>query len=181
MPKPTIGLDCTYMDPPGVVRRKSILHKMFTHFHLVYPSPVSTFAAGTQNQALSFSSVAKCTIQESIGLVHPFRGVITLTSPTRVHPLTVIHPLTYVSPSKVTINCIYMVFLLSNRWGQVLIPPADAQMRLVSMLYSYPRQNFGSTSPLFSRYTSCQRRVRIRRTKGGDAETLSQTGADHGN
>jgi hypothetical protein len=29
-------------------------------------------------------------------------------------------------------------------------------MRLVSMLRSYPRQNFGSTSPLFSRYTSCK-------------------------
>ena len=64
---------------------------------------------------MSFSSLAKCTVQESIGLVYPFRGVITLTSPSRVHPLMVIHPLTYVSVSNVTINCIYMVFLLSNR------------------------------------------------------------------
>jgi hypothetical protein len=76
----------TMVDPPGVVRRKSILHKMFTHFHLVYPSLVSTFAAGTQNKAMSFRSLAKCTVQESNGLVHPFRGVITLTSLARVHP-----------------------------------------------------------------------------------------------
>jgi hypothetical protein len=64
---------------------------------------------------MSFSSLVQCTVQESIGLVHPFRGVITLTSQARVQPLTVIHPLTYVSASNVTINCIYMVFLLSNR------------------------------------------------------------------
>ena len=38
-------------------------------------------------------------------------------------------------------------------------------MRLVSMLYSYPRQNFGSTSPLFSKYMFCQG-VCIRRTTG---------------
>ena len=31
----------TMVDPPGVVRCKSILHKMFTHFHLVYPSPLA--------------------------------------------------------------------------------------------------------------------------------------------
>jgi hypothetical protein len=38
--------------------------------------------------------------------------------------------------------------------GWVLIAPEDAYMRLASMLRSSPRQNFGSTTPLFSRYTS---------------------------
>jgi hypothetical protein len=39
----------TMVDPPGIVRRKSILQKMFTHVVLVLPFPICTFAAGTQN------------------------------------------------------------------------------------------------------------------------------------
>ena len=54
-------------------------------------------------------------------------------------------------------------------------------MRLVSMLYSYPRQNFGSTSLLFSKYMSCQGECVSGEQQGDDAETLSQIRADHGN
>jgi hypothetical protein len=34
-------------------------------------------------------------------------------------------------------------------------------MGLVSMVYSDPRYNFGSTSPLFSKYTSCRESVHL--------------------
>jgi len=54
-------------------------------------------------------------------------------------------------------------------------------MRLASMVRSYPRQNFGSTSPLFSRYTSWQGDCVSGEQRGGGAETLSRTGAGHGN
>ena len=54
-------------------------------------------------------------------------------------------------------------------------------MRLVSMFYSYPRQNFGSTSPLFSKYTSYEEECVSGEQQGGDAETLSGIGVEHGN
>jgi len=54
-------------------------------------------------------------------------------------------------------------------------------MRLVSMLYSYPRQNFGSTSPLFSKYTSRQGDCVSGEKQGDDVETLSRIGVDHEN
>ena len=49
------------------------------------------------------------------------------------------------------------------------------------MLYSDPRQNFGSTSPLFSRYTSWKGECVSEEQQGGGAKTLSQIGAEHGN
>jgi hypothetical protein len=63
----------------------------------------------------SIRTPAKCMVQESLGLLPPFSAEITLTFVSRVHPLTVIHPLTEISTSNVTINCIYTMFLLSNR------------------------------------------------------------------
>jgi hypothetical protein len=103
------------VDPPGVVRRKPILVQMYTHDFLVLHSPVTTLAAGTQSHFRVFSGLAKCTLQETLGLVHPFNASITLTCPARVHPLTVLHPLAYITSPQVTINYIYAVSLLSNR------------------------------------------------------------------
>ena len=102
-------------DLPGIVCRKSILPKMFPHDLLRLSFPVCTFAAGTANFTRSFSSHAKCPFQESIGLVDPLIGDLTLTCVARVHPLTVLHPLTYIAVSNININCIYTMFLLSNR------------------------------------------------------------------
>jgi hypothetical protein len=48
------------------------------------------------------------------------------------------------------------------------------------MVYSHPTQNFGSTSPLFSRYTSWLGECVSREQQGGDAETLSRIGVDQG-
>jgi hypothetical protein len=45
-------------------------------------------------------------------------------------------------------------------------------MRLVSMLYSYLRQNFDSTSLLFSKYTSWQGDYVSGEQQGDDAETI---------
>jgi hypothetical protein len=49
------------------------------------------------------------------------------------------------------------------------------------MGYSEPRQNFGSTSPLFSRYTSRRGECVSEEQHGGEAETLSRIRADYGN
>jgi hypothetical protein len=54
-------------------------------------------------------------------------------------------------------------------------------MGLVFMLYSYLRQNFGSTSPLFSRYTSWKGDCVPGEQQEGEAETMSQIREDHGN
>jgi hypothetical protein len=54
-------------------------------------------------------------------------------------------------------------------------------MGLVSMLYSYLRQNFGSTSSLFSKYTSWKGDCVSREQQGDAAETLSRIGVEHGN
>ena len=54
-------------------------------------------------------------------------------------------------------------------------------MGLVSMLYSYLRQNFRSTTPLFSKYMSSQGECVFGEQQGDDAKTLSWIGADHGN
>jgi hypothetical protein len=43
------------------------------------------------------------------------------------------------------------------------------------------RQNFGSTSPLFSKYTSWKRDCVPGEQQECEAETLSQIEADHGN
>jgi len=102
----------TMVDPPGIVCRKSILPKMFPHDLLRLSFPVCTFAAGTANFTRSFSSHAKCPFQESIGLVDPFIGDLTLTCVACVHPLMVLHPLTYIAASNININT---TFLLSNR------------------------------------------------------------------
>jgi len=48
------------------------------------------------------------------------------------------------------------------------------------MGYSEPRQNFGSTSPLFSRYTSRRGERVSGEQHGGEAETLSRIRADYG-
>jgi hypothetical protein len=54
-------------------------------------------------------------------------------------------------------------------------------MGLVSMVYSDPRQSFGSTSPLFSGYTiSLTARV-FGEQRGCVAEILSWIGVDHRN
>ena len=54
-------------------------------------------------------------------------------------------------------------------------------MGLVSMVYSDLRQNFGSTSVLFSGYTiSLSGRV-FGEQRGGAAEILSQIRVNHGN
>jgi hypothetical protein len=81
----------------------------------VLHSPVTTFVAGTQSHFRVFSGLAKCTLQETLGLGHPFIAGITLTCPACVHPPMVLHPLAYITSPKVTINCIYAVSLLSNR------------------------------------------------------------------
>jgi hypothetical protein len=39
----------------------------------------------------------------------------------------------------------------------ILIPPEDVQIGYVLHALPEPRKNFGSTSPLFSRYTSQQK------------------------
>jgi hypothetical protein len=39
----------TMVDPPGIVRRESILHKMFSHVVRILHFPVCTFVVGTQN------------------------------------------------------------------------------------------------------------------------------------
>ena len=49
------------------------------------------------------------------------------------------------------------------------------------MLYSDPRQNFGSTSLLFSRYTSWKEECVFGEQQGGGAETLSWIESEHGN
>jgi len=49
------------------------------------------------------------------------------------------------------------------------------------MLRSYPRQNFGSTSPMFSQYTSCKEVCVFGEQWGGAAEILARIGAEHGN
>jgi len=49
------------------------------------------------------------------------------------------------------------------------------------MVHYHPRQNFGSTSPLFSKYTSRKGDCVSGEQRGGDAETLSRMGVDHGN
>ena len=51
-----------------------------------------------------------------------------------------------------------------------------------SPFYPVPRQNFGSTSPLFSRYTSRQIAERMCSGEqwGGATEILSQNGVEHG-
>jgi len=54
-------------------------------------------------------------------------------------------------------------------------------MVLVPMVWSYPKQNFGSTSPLFSKYTSRQGDCVSGEQQEGTVETLSRIGADHGN
>jgi hypothetical protein len=54
-------------------------------------------------------------------------------------------------------------------------------MGLVSMLYSYPRQNFDITFPQFSRYTFQKGDCVPGEQQEGEAETLSHIGADHGN
>ena len=54
-------------------------------------------------------------------------------------------------------------------------------MGLVSMLYSDPRQSFGSISLLFSGYTiSLLGRV-FGEQRGGAAKILSRIGVEHGN
>ena len=47
------------------------------------------------------------------------------------------------------------------------------------MLYSDPRQNFGSTSPLFSRYMSWKGECVFGEQQGGGAKTLSRIEAEH--
>ena len=54
-------------------------------------------------------------------------------------------------------------------------------MGLVSMVSFDPGQNFGSTSPLFSKYTSRKGDCVSGEQRGGDAETLSRIGVDHEN
>ena len=54
-------------------------------------------------------------------------------------------------------------------------------MGLVSMVSFDPGQNFGSTSPLFSRYTSRKGDCVSREQQGGDAKTLARIGVDHEN
>ena len=54
-------------------------------------------------------------------------------------------------------------------------------MGLVSMLYSYTRHNFGSTSPLFSKYMSWKGDCVSGEQQGDAAETLSQIRVEHGN
>jgi hypothetical protein len=54
-------------------------------------------------------------------------------------------------------------------------------MRLVSMLYFNLRQNFDSTSPLFSRYMSWKGECVFEEQQGGGAETLSWIEAEHEN
>ena len=49
------------------------------------------------------------------------------------------------------------------------------------MLYSDPRQNFDSTSPLFSRYTYWKGECVFGEQQGGGAKTLSQIEAEHEN
>ena len=83
----------TVVDPPGIVRHKAMLLKMYTHVVLLLPFSVCTHAAGTLHYMHSIRTPAECTVQESLGLLPPFSAEITLTSVSRVHPLTVIHPL----------------------------------------------------------------------------------------
>ena len=49
------------------------------------------------------------------------------------------------------------------------------------MLYSDPGQNFGSISPLFSKYISRKGDCVSGEQRGDVTETLSQMGVDHGN
>ena len=53
-------------------------------------------------------------------------------------------------------------------------------MGLVSMLYSHLRQNFGSTSPLFSKYMSWQGDCVSGEQQGDASETLSRIRVEHG-
>ena len=52
-------------------------------------------------------------------------------------------------------------------------------MGLVSMVSFDPGQNFGSTSPLFSRYTSRKGDCVSEEQQGDGAETLPRIGVDH--
>ena len=54
-------------------------------------------------------------------------------------------------------------------------------MGLVSMLYSDPRQSFGSISLLFSGYTIFLPGRVFGEQRGGAAEILSRIGVEHGN
>ena len=68
-------------------------------------------------------------------------------------------------------------FELSMFYGQ----PEYVYMSLVFMFYSVPRQNFGSTSLLFSEYTiSLPGRV-FGEQRGGAVEILSRIGVEHEN
>ena len=79
-------------DPPGVVRRKSILAKMLAHNLLHFPFLISTSVARTPQETRSFSLTPRG-FQKIIGLSNPFIGHGSLTWTARVHPMTVIHPL----------------------------------------------------------------------------------------
>jgi len=65
---------------PGIVCRKAILAKMFTHDLLCLSMPICTTAAGTPIGTRSFS-LSKGSIQESIGLLNPFITLVTPTGP----------------------------------------------------------------------------------------------------
>ena len=79
-------------DPPGIVRRKSILAKMLAHNLLRFPFLISTYVARTPQETRSFSLTPRG-FQKIIGLSNPFIGHGSLTWTARVHPMTVIHPL----------------------------------------------------------------------------------------
>ena len=68
-------------------------------------------------------------------------------------------------------------FELSMFFGQ----PEDAQMVLVSMVCSDPRQSFNSTFLLFSGYTISLSGHVFGEQRGGAAVILFQIGPDHGN
>jgi len=57
----------------------------------------------------------------------------------------------------------------------------DNKLESISMLYSDPGQNFGSISPLFSKYTSRKGGCVSGEQRRDDAETLSRMGIDHRN
>ena len=54
-------------------------------------------------------------------------------------------------------------------------------MGLVSMLYSYPRQNFVSTSPFVLQIHVLEGRLCFGEQQGDAAETLSRIEVEHGN
>jgi hypothetical protein len=70
-----------------------MLLKMYTHCVLLLPFHVCTLVAGTLHYKHWTHTATECTVQESLCLLPPFSAEITLTSISRVHPLTVIHPL----------------------------------------------------------------------------------------